>query len=160
MSIPMEHVGGFHHLPALSLVHCLHIVRITILSDGIWFLVVVLIGIPSVINSMLSILSHDHSVVFLSFFLKECEENWPLKLASWKSVVFGIYVCNTYRRTFSDGSYHYQPVPPLELEMPVIICGQVVVIENVHKAAVILHARHWFHMRPEPSGETASWTVN
>ena len=35
---------AFHHLPALSSMHCLQTVRMAILSDRIWFLVVILIG--------------------------------------------------------------------------------------------------------------------
>ena len=49
-SVPRESVGGFHHLPALSPLSCLWTVRIPILSDGVRFLVIVLISILPVIT--------------------------------------------------------------------------------------------------------------
>ena len=47
----MEYEGGFDHLHGLSHIYCLPIVRMAILSDGMWFLVVDLISIPPIIIS-------------------------------------------------------------------------------------------------------------
>ena len=125
------------------------LVRMAILIGWIWFLVVILIHISPVI-----IRDAEHLVLwpfgFCFSFFRGCEENWPLKLASWKSVVFGIYFCNTCRRTFPEGSCHLQPHRPFELEVPVSTGGQVVVLVNDHKVAALLHAQLWFHLQPEP----------
>ena len=94
-----------HYLLALSSIYCLQTLRMPMLSDGIWLLVVILIGIIPVIISDAEHLVLWPSGFFLSF-VKGCEENWPLKLGFWKSVVFGIHFCNTFPRTFSEGSCH------------------------------------------------------
>ena len=49
---------------------------------------------------MLSILSCGHVGSLCLSFVKGCEENWPLKLGFWKSVVFGIHFCNTFPGPF------------------------------------------------------------
>ena len=87
MSVPREHEGGFRHLPALSSMCCLPTVRMAILSNGIWLLVVILISITPVILRDAEHLGLWPSGFFFSLFflsfLKGCEEDWPLKLASW-----------------------------------------------------------------------------
>ena len=97
---------------------------------------------------MLSILSCGRLGCFFSF-LRGCEANWLLKLASWKLTVLGIYFCNTCRRTFPESSLHLQPHRPFESEVPVSAGGKVVVPGNVHKVAALLRAQFGFHLQPE-----------
>ena len=54
--------GGFHHLPILSIIYCLQIVRMAILSDWIWLLVI-LTAIPPVIIRVA-----EHPVFLLTGF--------------------------------------------------------------------------------------------
>ena len=124
------------------------LVRMAILIGWIWFLVVILIHISPVIIRDAEYLVLWSFGLFLSF-LRGCEANWPLKLASWKLIVLGIYFCKTCGRTFPEGSCHLQPHWPFELEVPVSTDGQVVVPGNVHKVAA-LHAQLWLPLRPEP----------
>ena len=129
MLVPREHEGGFRHLPALFSMYCLQTVRIAIPSNGIWFLVVVLIIITPVI-----IWDAEHLVLwlfgfffplFLFSFLKGCEENWPFEIGFLNLGVFGAHFCNTWCRTFPEGSCHYLPYRPFESEVPVSTGGQV-----------------------------------
>lgn len=77
-------------------------VRMAILSDGMWFLVVNLISIPPII------ISNEHLVLRLLrvFFLKGCREILCLQLTSWKLVVFGTDFCSTHPRSSPEGSCH------------------------------------------------------
>lgn len=90
--------GEFHHLAALSSMHCLQTVRMAILT------VRCPMGFDFLLISCCRFDRH-HSYNdsgwwtsclwlfgFFFSFLKGYEENWPLKLISWKSIVFGIYL--------------------------------------------------------------------
>ena len=68
MSVPREGVGGFHHLPALYPLSCLWTVRIPILSDGVRFLVIILISILPVITQDAELPVLWPFVVFFFFF--------------------------------------------------------------------------------------------
>ena len=118
------------------------LVKMTILTGGIWFFVVVLIGIPPVIFRDV-----EHLVLRPSgfFFPKGCEEI--------------LYVT----RCFLKGSYVWNwflQYPPQDLsrglwsltatQVPVNTSGQVVVTGNVQMVAALCHAQLWFHLQPEP----------
>ena len=148
ISIPTDYISKFHHYLALSAFIVCRLVTMAILIGWIWFLVVILIDISPVIIRVAEYLVLLFGLFFS--FLRGCEANWPLKLASWKLIVLGIYFCNTCCRTFPEGSCHLQPHRPFELEVPVSTGAQVVVPGNVHKEAALLHAQLWFHLQPEP----------
>ena len=96
MSTLMERVGSVPWSPG-SLPHLLFADRMDILSGGIWFPVVILVGISPVI-----IRDAEHLALWLCvcvvFPLKGVRKIYLLQLASWKLVVFGIYLCNTSNR--------------------------------------------------------------
>ena len=81
------------------------LVKMAILTGGIWFFVVILIGIPPVIFRDV-----EHLVLrpsgFFFFPLKDVRKFYLLQAASWKAVMFGIDFCNTHPRTFPGGSGH------------------------------------------------------
>ena len=148
ISIPTDYISKFHHYLAPTFNVC-RLVTTAILIGWIWFLVVILIHISPIIIRDAEYLVLWSSGLFFSF-LRGCEANWFLKLASWKLTVLGIYFCSTCRRTFPEGSCHLQPHRPFELEVSVSTGEQVVVPGNVHKVAALLRAQLWFHLQPEP----------
>ena len=100
MSIPMKHVGVSIISQLSSPIYYLHTVKVAILSDGIWLLVI-LIRIPMVIirDGEYLVLGHLGSFIFC-FSLNGVRKFCLFQLVSWQSVVFGIYFYNTGRRSF------------------------------------------------------------
>ena len=85
MSSPREHEGGFHYLLALSSIYCLQTLRMPMLSDGIWLLVVILIGIIPVIIS-----DAEHLVLWPSGFFLSLKDVRKIDLWNW---VFESQLC-------------------------------------------------------------------
>ena len=87
------------------------LVRMASLTGGIWFPIVVSIGVPAAIRDAVHLLLWWRFACFPPCFLyiKGCEENLLWQLASWNSVVFGIYFCNPHPGRFPEGSCQQKP---------------------------------------------------
>ena len=96
---------AFHHLPALSSMHCLQTVRMAILSDRIWFLVVILIGTAPGITQ-----DAEYLVLWpFGFFPYRLWGNLTLEIGFLKvGCVWNFR--NTCHRTFPEGSCLLRPL--------------------------------------------------
>ena len=65
---------------------------------------------------------------------------------AWRAAVHGVAKSRTRLNDWSE-QHHLQWA--FELEVLVRTGGQVVVTENVHKVAALLHAQLWFYLQPD-----------
>ena len=102
MSIPTEHVEGLHYLWALSPIYHVQTVRIALLSDAMWFLVVYLIGIR------LLIVRESEQFVLWPFGFVSLKGVRKIYLCSWllgSRLCWNLFLQNRHW-TFPEGSCH------------------------------------------------------
>ena len=105
--VPLDHSPppqAFRDCPLHWLLPQTIVVSVSIVTGGFWYLIVILLTFLQQLG-MLSILSCGECLS--SFFsLKGLKKTYFWQLASWKSVVFGIYFCRSHSRTLPENSCH------------------------------------------------------
>ena len=143
-----------------SLLHLLFVHwRMAILTGGIWFLLVSLIGIPPV---MIRVAEHTSCPrrrygvcwVFLPFKGVRKIDLW--QLASWKLFCVWDLILQYPPQDISWGQRSRAAAQPLWIRGASKPWWSVVVTGNVHKAAALFDAHLWFLGQAEASGKSAS----
>ena len=146
MSVHRELKGGLHYLLALSSIYCLQIVRMAILSNGIWFLVIVLIGIiPLIIQDA------EHLVLwslglFFSFFIS-LKGMRKIDLWNWfhESRLCLEFISNTCHGTFPRAAVIHCPTGLLNWRCQSALAGKLF-LQEMSTRWRHFFMPNWFHL--------------